>query len=62
MSKSQCQKRLSRIQRLAFLGIKGAMHITAAAAMEALTGPLLLDLLVQGEARSAAHQLCSLGL
>jgi hypothetical protein len=37
------------------------MHTTAAGAMEALTCLLLLDFVVQGEARSVAHQLCSLG-
>jgi len=37
------------------------MHNTAAGGMEALTCLLLLDFVVQGEARSVAHELCSLG-
>jgi hypothetical protein len=55
---ASAKKRLRRIQRLKFLGIKGAMRTTAA--MEALTGHPLFDLVVQGEAR-CAHQLWSVG-
>jgi len=37
------------------------MQNTAVGAMEALTCLLLLDFVIQGEGRSAAHELCSLG-
>ena len=40
------KKRLSRVQRLACLGITGAMHTTSTGAMEALTGPPSLDLAI----------------
>jgi hypothetical protein len=55
------EKRLSRVQRLAFLGITGAMRTTHTGAMEALPGLLPLDLVIQDEARSAAHRLWSMG-
>ena len=55
------KKRLNKVQRLAFLGITGAIRTTPTGVMEALTGLPLLDLLIQGEARSAAHRLWSLG-
>lgn len=54
------KKRLSKIQRLVSLGITGAMHTIPTSAMEeTLTCLPPLDLVVQGEARLAAHQLCS---
>jgi len=58
---ASAKKRLSRVQRLACLGITGAICTTPTGAMEALTGLPLLDLLIQSEARSAAHCLWSLG-
>ena len=55
------KKRLSKIQRLVGLGITGAMHTIHMGAMEeTLTCLPPLDLVVQGEAISAAHQLRSL--
>jgi hypothetical protein len=58
---ASAKKRLSRIQRLACLGITGAMRTTLTSALEVLTCLPPLDLVVQGEARSAAHRLWSLG-
>jgi hypothetical protein len=58
---ASAKKRLSRVQRLACLGITGAIRTTPTGAVETLTGPPPLDLVVQGEARSAAHHLRSLG-
>jgi hypothetical protein len=55
------KKRLSKVQRLAYLGIMGAIRTTRTGAMEAFTGLPLLDLVIQGEARSAAHCLWSVG-
>ena len=55
------KKKLSRIQRLACLGITGAMHTTPTNAVEALVCLPPLELVVQSEARSAAHRLWSLG-
>jgi len=53
-----CAKRkLSRVQRSACLGITGAMCTTPTNAMEALICLPPLDLVVQSEARSAAHRL-----
>jgi hypothetical protein len=57
---ASAKKRLSRIQRLACLGITGAMRTTPKSALEVLTCLPPLDLVVQGEARSAAHRLWSL--
>ena len=57
---ASAKKRLSRIQRLACLGITGAMRTTLTSALEVLTCLPPLDLVVQGEARSAAHRLWSL--
>jgi len=57
-----CAKwKLSRIQRLACLGITGAMRTTPTNAVEALICLPPLKLVVQSEARSAAHRLWSLG-
>jgi len=50
---ANAKKRLSRIQRLGCLGIMVVMHNTPAGAMEALTCPPPLELVVQGEARLA---------
>jgi hypothetical protein len=58
---ASAKKRLSRIQRLACLGNTGAIRITPTGAMEALTGLPPLDLVIQGEAGSAAHHLWSPG-
>jgi hypothetical protein len=61
MSDIQCQKKLSRVQTFACLGITGAMCTTPMSAMEALTCPPPLDLVVEGKARAVAHRLWSLG-
>jgi len=58
---ASAKKRLSKVQRLACLGITEAIYTTPTGAMEALTGLAPLDLVLQGEARSAAHCLWSLG-
>jgi len=55
------KSKLSKVQRLACLGIMGAFCTTPTGAMEALAGLPPLDLVIQGEARSAAHRLWSLG-
>jgi hypothetical protein len=54
------KRKLSKIQRFACLGITGAIRATPTGAMEALVGLPPLDLVIQGEARSAAHRLWSL--
>ena len=53
-------KTISKIQRLACLGITGAVLTTSTRAMEALICLPPLELVVQGEARMAAHRLWSL--
>jgi len=58
---ASAKKRLSRIQRLASLGITGEIRVTPTDAIEALTGLPPLDLVIQGEARSVVHRLWSLG-
>ena len=58
---ASAKKKLSKAQRLACLGIMRAIRTTPTGAMEALVGLPLLDLVIQGEARSAAHRLWSLG-
>jgi hypothetical protein len=55
------KRKLSKIQRLAYLGITGAIRTTPMVAMDALVGLPPLDLVIQEEARSAAHRLWSLG-
>jgi hypothetical protein len=55
------KKKLSRVQRLTCLGITGAIHTIPTSAMGALAGLPLLELVIQGEARSAAHCLWSMG-
>jgi hypothetical protein len=57
---ASAKKWLSRIQRLACLRITGAMRNTPSA-LEVLTCLPPLDLVVQGEARSAEHWLWSRG-
>jgi hypothetical protein len=54
------KKKLSKVQRLACLGITGALRTTPTGAMEALVGLPPLDLVIQGEARSTAHRHWSL--
>ena len=58
---ANAKKRLRTVQRLACLGITGAMHTTPSSAMEALTCLPPLELVVQSEASSVAHRLWSLG-
>jgi hypothetical protein len=58
---ASAKRKLSRVQRLACLGIMGAMRTTPTNAVEALTCLPPLDLVVQGEARSAVCRLWSLG-
>ena len=58
---ASAKKKLSRFQRLAYLGITGAMRTTSTNAVEALICLPPLELVVQSEARSAAHRLWSLG-
>jgi hypothetical protein len=55
------KNKLSKVQRLACLGITGAFCTTPTGAMEALISFPLLDLVIQGDVRSAAHCLWSLG-
>jgi ribonuclease HI len=58
---ARVKKKLSSIQRLACLGITGTMRTTPTGAMEALLCLLPLELVVLGDARSAAHRLWCLG-
>jgi len=58
---ASAKRKLSRVQRLACLAITGAMRNTATNAVEALICLPPLDLVVQHDARSAAHRLWSLG-
>jgi len=58
---SSATERLSRVQRLVCLGIRGEIHTIPTGAMEALTGMPLLDLVIQVKARSAVHHIWSLG-
>jgi len=55
------KKNLSKVLRLACLGITGVIHTAPTGGMEALIGLPPLDLLIKREARSAAHCLWSLG-
>jgi hypothetical protein len=55
------KKKLSRVQRLACLGIMGAMRTNPTNAVEALICLPPLELVVKSEVRSAAHHLWSLG-
>ena len=58
---ASAKKKLSKIQRLACLGIRGAMRTTLTDVVEALICLPPLELMVQNEARSTAHRLWSLG-
>ena len=58
---ASAKKKLSRIQRLACLGMLGAMRTTPTNAADALICLPRLELVVQSEARSAAHHLWNLG-
>ena len=55
------KNKLSKVQRLACLGTIGAFRTTPIGTMEVLVGLPPLDLVIQGEARLAAHCLWSLG-
>jgi hypothetical protein len=57
---ASAKKHLSRILRLACLGIKRAMRNIPTSAMEAFTCLPPLDLVVEREARAAAHRFWSL--
>ena len=58
---ASAKRKLSRVQRLACLWITGAMRTTPTNAVEAHICLPPLELVVQSEARSAAHRLWSLG-
>jgi hypothetical protein len=51
------QQKLTKIQRLACLGITGAMRTTPTAALEALLDLPPLHLYVEGQARLTAHRM-----
>ena len=51
------KSKLSKVQRLACLGITGVFQTTPTSAMEVLVGLPPLDLVIQGEASSTAHRL-----
>jgi hypothetical protein len=55
------KKRLSKIQRLACLGVTVSMSTIPTGALEALVCLPPLELFIQRDARSAAHRLWSLG-
>jgi len=57
---ASAKKKLSRVQRLACLGITGAMRTTPTNDVEELICLPPLELVVQCEAKSAAHRLWSL--
>jgi len=59
---ASAKRKLSTVQRLASLVIKGAMRIIPSNAVEAHIWLPPLELVVQSEARSAARRLLSLGL
>jgi hypothetical protein len=58
---ARAKQQLSTVQRLACLGITGAMRTTPTNAMEALVCLPSLHIVVQGEARASTHCLWSLG-
>lgn len=55
------QDALRRLQRLACIGIAGAMRTTSTASLEALLSLLPLHIFIEKEARSAAYRLKSTG-
>jgi len=57
---ASAKKKLSKVQRLACLGITGAIRTIPTGEMEVLIGLHPLELVIQGEARSSAHRLWSL--
>jgi len=59
---ASAKKKLSRVQRLACLGIMGVMRTLPTSAVEALICLPPLELVVHSEARSALHRLWSLGI
>jgi len=61
LSDGHCNSKLSSVQRLAFLGITGAMRTTPSIDVEALICIPPLELVVQSEDISAAHRHWSLG-
>jgi len=54
---ASAKKKLSKVQRQACLGITGAIRMNPTGAMEALIGLPPLELVIEGETRSAAHRL-----
>ena len=58
---ASAKKMLTIVQRLASLGIMGVIRTTPTGAMEVFVSLPLLGLVIQGEARSAAQPLWSLG-
>ena len=58
---ASAKRKLSRVQRWACSRVTGAMRTTPTNAVEALICLPPLDLVIQSEARSAAHRLWSLG-
>jgi len=58
---ASAKKKLSKVQRLACLEIMGAMYTTPTNSAEALICLPPLELMVQSEARSAAHRLWRVG-
>jgi len=58
---ASAKKKLSRVQIVACLGVTGAMRTTPTNAVAAFVCLPPLKLVVQSEARSAAHRLWSLG-
>jgi hypothetical protein len=59
---TSAKRKPGRVQRLACLGITGAVRTTPINAVEALICLPPLELVVQSQTRSAAHRLWSLGL
>ena len=59
---ASAKKKLSKVQRLARLGITGATRMAPTGAMEALVGLSPLGLMIQGEAKSTGHLSWSLGV
>jgi hypothetical protein len=58
---ARVKQQLSKIERLACLGIMGVLRTTPTNAVEVLVGHPVLDLVVQGEARASVHCLWNLG-